>query len=164
MSFGWNFTFEQRSVIKFNAKIGKNVSDTFQLMQKVYGECCLSRSSVFLWHKRFLDGRQSLEDEKHTGRPISSRTMDIIEKVHNFIEKNCCASLRLMESSLDINKEAIRSILHDNLGKTKVCAKFVPHTLTIEQKSKRSAHCKDIISDFENDPNFIKLIVTGEET
>jgi len=25
-------------------------------------------------------------------------------------------------------------------------------------------NCKDIISDFENDPNFIKSIVTGDET
>jgi hypothetical protein len=133
-------------------------------MKQVYGESCLSRSNVFLWHKRFLDGRDTLEDDKHTGRPSSSRTPEIIEKVRDFVANNRCASLRMMEEALNINKETIRTILHEDLGKTKVCAKFVPYTLTNEQKSKRSAHCRDIISAAENDPDFLKSIVTGDET
>ncbi|UYV64954.1 hypothetical protein LAZ67_3002556 [Cordylochernes scorpioides] len=74
------------------------------------------------------------------------------------------ASLRMMAEVLHINKETIRTILHEDLGKTKVCAKFVPHTLTGEQKSLRIAHCRDIISAYENDSNFLKSIVTGDET
>ncbi|GFX11326.1 putative DD34D transposase [Trichonephila clavipes] len=58
----------------------------------------------------------------------------------------------------------IRTILHEDLGKTKVCAKFVSHTLTPEQKSMRSAHSEDIISAAENDPNFLKSIVTGDKS
>ena len=44
---------EQRAVIEFHAKLGKNASETFWLMQQVYGDDCLSRGNVFLWHKRF---------------------------------------------------------------------------------------------------------------
>ena len=43
---------EQKSIIKFYAKLGKNASETFSLMQQVYGDDCLSRANVFLWHKR----------------------------------------------------------------------------------------------------------------
>ena len=49
---------EQRAVIKFHAKLGKNASETFWLMQQVYSYDCLSRANVFLWHKRFLEGRE----------------------------------------------------------------------------------------------------------
>jgi [histone H3]-lysine36 N-dimethyltransferase SETMAR len=155
---------EQRAIIKFNAKLGKTASETFQLMHQVYGDVCLSRSNVFLWHKRFLEGRESMEDNERTGRPISSRSPEMIEKVSYFVTNNRCASLRMIEEALMINKETIRAILHEDLKKRKVCAKFVPHSLTDEQKSSRIAHCTDIISTARNDVNFLKSIVTGDET
>ena len=72
---------EQRAVIKFNARIGKNASETLKLMQQVYGESCLTRANFFRWHKHFLKGRDNLEDDEHTGRPCSSWTPDVIQKV-----------------------------------------------------------------------------------
>ncbi|UYV72323.1 hypothetical protein LAZ67_9002640 [Cordylochernes scorpioides] len=155
---------EQRAVIKFNAKLGRSASETYILMKQIYGTLCLSKSNVFIWHKRFSDGRNTLEDDKHTGRPSSSKTPESIEKVREFVPNNRSASLRMMAEVLHINKETIRTILHEDLGKTKVCAKFVPHTLTGEQKSLRIAHCRDIISAYENYSNFLKSIVTGDET
>lgn len=155
---------EQRAVIKFNAKLERNASETFELMQKVYGNECMSRSNVFLWHKRFLEGRNALEDEKHTGRPSSCQTPAMIEKVDDFVTNNRCATLRMMEESLGINKETIRKILNEDLGKTKVCAKFVPHTLSNDQKASRIAHCRDVISAAESDSKFLQSIITGDET
>ena len=32
----------------------------------------VSRANVFLWHKRFLEGRKRLEDDNCEGRPISA--------------------------------------------------------------------------------------------
>ncbi|GFT30365.1 FLJ37770-like protein [Trichonephila clavipes] len=87
----------------------------------------------------FLDGRVAVEDDQRSGRPISSRTSEIIEKVRNFVANDRWASLRMMADSFNINKEAIRTILHDDLGKTKVCAKFVPHSLS--PKTKRYEKC-----------------------
>ena len=63
---------EQRAVIKFHAKLGKNALETFWLMQQVCGDDCLTRANVFLWHKRFLGGREKLEDDNREGRPIST--------------------------------------------------------------------------------------------
>ncbi|GFS55276.1 protein GVQW3 [Trichonephila clavipes] len=111
-------------------------------MKQVYGDCCLSRSTVFVWRKRFLDGSDAVEDDQRNGRPISSRTPEIIEKVQNFAANDHCASLIIMIDPLNINKETIRTILHENLGKTKVCAKFVPRTLSPGQKAMRIARAK----------------------
>lgn len=155
---------EQRAVIKFHAKLGKNASETFRLMQQVYRDDCLSRTVVFEWHKRFLGGRETLEDDKHTGRPISVRTPEMMQKVRDFVAEDRNASLRMMEEALNINKETIRTILHEDLGKTKVCAKFVPHTLNDDQKLMRVWHSRDVIAASRNDPNFMKTIVTGDET
>ena len=66
--------------------------------------------------------------------------------------------------ALNIGKETILTILHEHLGKTKVCAKFVPHTLNEHQKSMRIQLFRDIVAAAKTDSNFLKLIVTGDET
>ncbi|GFX82225.1 FLJ37770-like protein [Trichonephila clavipes] len=66
-----------------------------------------------------------------------------------------------MENFLSTNKETIRSILQEDLRKTKVRAKFVLHILTPEQNA-ISAHCRDIVSAAKNDSNFLKSIVTSD--
>ncbi|KAG5335786.1 SETMR methyltransferase, partial [Acromyrmex heyeri] len=133
-------------------------------MQQVYGSQCLSRTAVFEWHKRFLEGRETLEDDKKSGRPILVRTPEMIEKVRDFVANDRNASLKMMEEALNISRETIRTILHEDLGKTKVCAKFVPHILRSDQKSARINYSRDIVAAAENNPNFLKSIVTGDET
>ncbi|KYN37225.1 hypothetical protein ALC56_08412 [Trachymyrmex septentrionalis] len=39
-------------------------------MVPYYGNQCLGRTAVLEWHKRFLEGRETLEDDKKSGRPI----------------------------------------------------------------------------------------------
>ncbi|UYV80513.1 hypothetical protein LAZ67_19000396 [Cordylochernes scorpioides] len=134
----------------------------FEDLKNRWHECIISHGDYFEGDK--IDERNTLEDDKHTGRPSSSKTPESIEKVREFVVNNRSASLRMIAEVLHINKETIRTILHEDLGKTKDCAKFVPHTLTGEQKSLRIAHCRDIISSYENDSNFLKSIVTGDET
>ncbi|EGI65640.1 FLJ37770-like protein, partial [Acromyrmex echinatior] len=155
---------EQRAVIKFNAKLGKSASETFRSMQEVYGNQCLCRTAIFEWHKHFLRGRETLEDDKKSGRPILVRTPEMIEKVRDFVANDRNASLKMMEEALNISRETIRIILHEDLGKTKVCAKFVPHTLRSDQKSTRINYFRDIVAAAENNLNFLKSIVTGNET
>ncbi|XP_018375705.1 PREDICTED: putative uncharacterized protein FLJ37770 isoform X2 [Trachymyrmex cornetzi] len=88
-------------------------------MQQVYGSQCLGRTVVFEWHKRFLEGRETLEDDKKSGRPILVRTPEMIEKVRDFVANDRNASLRMMEEALNISRETIRTILHEDLDKTK---------------------------------------------
>ncbi|KAG5306241.1 SETMR methyltransferase, partial [Acromyrmex insinuator] len=138
---------EQRAVIKFNAKLGKSASETFRSMQQVYGSQCLGHTAVFNCHKRFLEGRETLEDDKKSGRRN--------EKVHDFIANDRNGSLKMMEEVLNINRETIRTILHEDLG---------PHTLRSDQKSARINYSRDIVAAAENNANFLKSIVTGDET
>lgn len=155
---------EQRAVIKFHAKLGTSATKTFQMMQQVFGEACLSRHMVFEWHKRFCEGRESLEDDRRTPPPRSVHTAENIAKVRDYIANDRSATVRMMEEDLGINRETIRLIIKEDLGKTKVCSRFVPHHLTDDQKRGRVRHCRDLVSTAENNRNFLKSIVTGDET
>ena len=44
-----------------------------------------------------------------------------------------------------------------------VTAKFVPHLLTAEQKDDRVSLCTDLHDRAQNDPNFMSLVITGDE-
>ncbi|KAJ4447750.1 hypothetical protein ANN_09758 [Periplaneta americana] len=45
-----------------------------------------------------------------------------------------------------------------------VSAKFVPRLLTDDQRENRVRLCRDLKSEVQNDPNFLKRIVTGDES
>ncbi|GFW72079.1 uncharacterized protein TNCV_4789671 [Trichonephila clavipes] len=71
---------EKKAVHKFYAKLDKSTSETYQLMKQEFTVTCLNRSYVFVWNKRFLEEKDAVEDDQRSGRPISSRTPEIIEK------------------------------------------------------------------------------------
>ena len=50
-------------------------------MQQVYGEDTLSRSVVFRWQQRFLQGKDSLEADVRTGQPQTVQTECKIQEV-----------------------------------------------------------------------------------
>jgi hypothetical protein len=63
------FKMEQGAVIKYRVKLKKTAIETFEMLKSAYGEECLSRTSVFKWHKRFKEGRESLQDDEWKGHP-----------------------------------------------------------------------------------------------
>jgi histone-lysine N-methyltransferase SETMAR len=78
----------ERVNLKFLVKLKKSATEIFQLFSEVYGEDCMSRPSVFQWHKRFSEGRESLKDDDRPGRPRTAVTDDNIEKVRDVIRKD----------------------------------------------------------------------------
>ena len=52
-------TLEERCVIKLCFKLGKNATETYGMLQTAFGASCTNRASVFEWHKRFKEGRES---------------------------------------------------------------------------------------------------------
>ena len=55
-------TLEKWYTMKFCFKLGKNATETGMLQTAFIGSC-MNRASVFEWHKRFKEGRQSVRDD-----------------------------------------------------------------------------------------------------
>jgi hypothetical protein len=49
-------------------KLKKTATETFEMLKSVYGKKCLSRTNVFEWHRKFKEGRESLENAKRKGQ------------------------------------------------------------------------------------------------
>ena len=72
-------TLEERYAIKFCFKLEKkNAIETYRMLQTVFGLSCTNRASVFEWHKRFKEGRESVRDNERCGRSKEVNTPELI--------------------------------------------------------------------------------------
>jgi hypothetical protein len=66
------------------------------MLKSAYGEECLLRTSVFDWHKRFKEGRESLEDDERKGLPSTSRTKDSMEVIQKCLAEDRTLSVWML--------------------------------------------------------------------
>ena len=68
MPSGCDDTLEEQYAIKLCFKLGKNATESYGMLQTAFEASCMNRASVFEWHKRFKEGRESLRDDERFGR------------------------------------------------------------------------------------------------
>ena len=78
MQSGPENTLEERYAIKFCFKLGKNATETYGMRQTAFRPSCMNRASVFEWHKRFKEGRESVGDDERCGRSKEVNTAEFI--------------------------------------------------------------------------------------
>ena len=71
-------TLEERYAIKFFFKLGKNATETYGILQTAFRPSCINRASVFEWHKRFKEGRESVRDDERCRRSKEVNTPELI--------------------------------------------------------------------------------------
>ena len=69
---------EERFAIKFCFKLGKNLIETYGMLKTAFGAYCMNWASVFEWHKRFNEGRESVRGDERCGRSKKVNTPELI--------------------------------------------------------------------------------------
>jgi len=75
--------------VKFCAKLDKNFTETFQLLNQAYGEDCMSRMQCYEWFKHFKQGRMSVGEDPRPGQPTAETNDDHFDRVCAVILGNC---------------------------------------------------------------------------
>ena len=78
MQSGRQDTLEEGYVIKFCFKLGKNATETYGMLQAAFRASYMNRVSVFEWHKRFKEGRESVRDDERCARSKEVNTPELI--------------------------------------------------------------------------------------
>jgi len=97
----------------------------------------MKKTAVYKWVKRLSGGRESVTDEKRSGRPATSRTEENIATFRQIVRENLRMTVRSIAEQVNIDRETVRKILTDDLDMRKLCAKMVPKKLTAEQNQRR---------------------------
>jgi DNA-binding IscR family transcriptional regulator len=66
------------------------------------------------------------------GRPKWTRTDVSITAVADLVKNDRRIASRMIAESLNVPKDVVLRILKEDLGKRKLCARFVPHSLIPE--------------------------------
>jgi len=155
---------EQRVYIKFCVKLGRNGTETFEILRTAFREQCLSRARIFEWHKRFKEGRDSVDNNPRSGRLTSSNTDDCGARVRETIRANWHLTIRELSVEVGVSYGTCQAIMTQVLNMRRVAAKFVLRILTAEQKEWRLSVATNMLQEAEPDENFMGQIITGDKT
>lgn len=156
---------EFRAVIKFLTKQGKPPQTILEEMSSVYGDSCPGKTMVYKWHNLFKQGRDSIEDDPRPGRPVEATTAENVEKLEKIILEDARLKKKQLAEMIGVSASTILNILHDHLGMSKVCARWVPRMLTPHQKQRRVECCREFLALCgEQKDEVLNRIVTGDET
>ena len=149
--------------IKFCFKAGKSAVETIELINKAYGSAAMCRANVYRWYARFQDGREDVKDDARSGRPSTARSDENVESVSHLLTEDRHTTLQMIVDHLSIGKETVHQVVTEDLGKRKICARFVSHALTTEQKQEHIVYCQDLLL-MGQDERFRENIITGDKT
>lgn len=96
---------EQRVSIKFCVRLNKSASETHHLLQQAYGDEVMSGARVFDWHGRFKEGREDVRDDVRSGRPVTHRTKENMQRIKDLFCSNRQLTVRMMAEELNLDKE-----------------------------------------------------------
>lgn len=153
-----------RFYICTRVKLGLSAKAIHQELCQAWGEGCASYSMVADWTKRFKEGRQSFDDDERIGRPVTSTTDDNIHDVYSLITENPHISLRYIAEETDLSYGTVSSIVHEQLNMRKICARWVPHHLTEQDKHHRVSICADNLQKFDSGQWRLCDVMTEDET
>ena len=60
-----------------------------------------------MWHKAFLDGRETVEDEPRCGRPCTSKTDENVTKVRDLVRSDQRLTVRIISTVWNLNRQTV---------------------------------------------------------
>jgi len=122
----------------------EKLAETFEALQKVFGDETMSRTTTYEWYRRFKDGRTSFESNPRLGRPSAS-TDDSIERVRAVIRSYRQLTVREVADEFGISVGPCHTMLTEKLNMHHVTATFVPWLLTNGQKEQHVSISQELL-------------------
>lgn len=154
-----------RAMIFYDFKSGLTFHQCHERLSAAFPNLAPSIATVTGWFREFKRGRDSLEDEGRTGRPVSVTTPETVDRVRRMVEADRRVTYQTIEACLGISSPTVASILRDHLAVRKLTSRWVPHLLTAEQKQARMSWCQEMLERFGGGASkSVTDIVTCDET
>ena len=124
----------------------------------------MNRASVFEWHKRFKEARESVRDDGRCIRSKEVRTPELIGQIKNFMDKDRRVSIETISAQFDVSVGTLHTIIREELKMQKICAKLVPRMLREDQKERRCHDSKEMVELINANPAVLDDLVTCDES
>ena len=129
----------------------------------ICNKSCMNWASVFEWHKRFKEGRESVRDDERCRRSKEVRTPELIGQIKNFMDKGRRVSIETISAQFHVSVGTVHAIIRKELKMRKICVKFVPKVLREDQKE-RHHDSREMVKLINSDPAVLDALVTCDES
>ncbi|XP_068213392.1 protein GVQW3-like [Palaemon carinicauda] len=150
--------------IKFCYKLGDTQVQTIQKIHQAFGDEAMGITLIKEWYHRFKQGQSSVESKPRSGRPSTSRNEEFISTVPRIVEDDRRITINEITEEVGITTGSVHTILTEDLAMQRVSANFVPKLLVEQQKQLRLEIAQDLLDCANNDSDFMKTIINGDET
>jgi histone-lysine N-methyltransferase SETMAR len=154
--------FEQRVIIKYWWKQGKKPQEIVDLLTENYGTDAYCLRSVYFWIQQLRLGREDLHNIPSPGREPDEL---IPQAILDVINEDPYASATNIADTLRIALSTVCRYLKDVLGMKYRHMRWVPHTLSADQKQNRVDHAESMLRDLKkHESSGFNFIFTGDES
>lgn len=144
---------------------GKTGEQAYQWLKKCYPGSAPSKSTIKKWMATFKSGNMSIQDGDRTGRTNIVVIQENIDKIHKIVLDDRKVKIREIAAIVKISTGSVWTILNDHLQMKKLSARWVPRSLTLEQKAKRVTYSEECLGILKkNEEDFFHRYVTMDET
>ena len=106
-----------------------------------------------------------MEDDKHTGRPVTITTEKKVAEIQEFILEDRRVTVETVTRHSDISYGTAQDIMTNKLGMRRVSARWVPCLLLLDQMGQRVKRCHEYCQCYNAEgKNFLNRIITCDET
>jgi len=144
--------------------LGDTQVENIRKLQQAFGDDAMCITRIKEWYNRFKDGRTSLESESLQGRHSTSRNDNVINQVRTLVMQGRRIAVRELADEVGVSIGSVHTILTADLCLKRVSTKFVPKLPSMEQKQLRLEIAQDMLDCVERDSNFLKTVITGDES
>ena len=154
----------QREIVFFLQKEGASGAEIVRRLGNVFEDRSLNKTAVYKWMERFSDDENiSCKDCERTGRPRTSSTAEISQRVEQLIKNERRITVREIAYQCDVSVGCAHEIIK-SLGFNKLSARWVPRLLTSEMKETR---CRMSVENLKminaRRSNFFDRLITVDE-
>lgn len=118
-------TVEQRICLKFCVSNQIPCVKAYKMLEKAYGDACLSKTRAYDWYKEFKEGRKDVQDLPRSGRPATASTNGNIEKIKNTVTDDPSISIREIAKVLRMSHATVHNILTQDLNLKRIDDKWI---------------------------------------
>ena len=157
--------YEQRCFIKIQFARGKNASQCFRALQEACRREVLPDRTIVRWVEAFCQGREECQHRARAYRPVGATDDLHVQAVRVVLEEDRRWTCLEISRELGIAASTVYTILIKKLNIQKVCAHWVPHTLTEIGKWQQMETARMHLERYEHEgKGFLRRIITMDET
>ena len=134
-------------------------------LDSTLGDSAPSFTMVKYWVSEFKHGRQSCKDEQSNGRPNEVTVPETVNKIQKMELADRRIKVGELADMVGISKSSVHWILTEHLDIKKLCARWLPRLLTIEQKQCWADISTECLTKFRcNKSEFLRQFITIHKT